>query len=89
MKTAMTELIEWGILNAFNIEGQDGTKYVAIDYEEMKDQFDYLLEKEKQQIIEAFELAYMHGYRDNGKSGEKYYNETFTQPIETKDLKLK
>ena len=50
--TSMNELIQWCIINAFNIEGQDGTKYIAIDYEEMKDQFDYLLEKERKQMID-------------------------------------
>lgn len=40
-----------------------------------------LLKKEQKQIANAFEK----GKYGLGKSGEKYYNETFTQPIETKD----
>jgi hypothetical protein len=35
------------------------------------------LEIEKQQIIDAYEDAYMSGYRDNGNNGINYYNETF------------
>jgi hypothetical protein len=34
-------------------------------------------EMEKQQIIDAFEDGYSFGYRDNGKMGSEYYNETF------------
>lgn len=52
--TSVNELIQWYVLNAFNIEGQDGIKYVAIDYEEMQSQLDYFVEKEKTQIIDAF-----------------------------------
>ena len=32
---------------------------------------------EKQQIIDAFEFGYEAGYDDNGKNGEKYYEEQF------------
>lgn len=53
--TSMNELIQWCILNAFNIEGQDGTKYVAIDYEEMRTQLDYFVEKEKHKELAEFE----------------------------------
>ena len=34
-------------------------------------------EMEKQQIIDAFECGYEAGYDDNGKNGEKYYEEQF------------
>jgi broad-specificity NMP kinase len=54
MQTALQELEEWCIANAFNIEGQDGTKYLAIDYEEMRQLFDNLLAQEKQQIADAY-----------------------------------
>ena len=33
----------------------------------------------EQQIIEAYEAAYMDGYYDIGKLGEQYYNETFNK----------
>ena len=36
-------------------------------------------EMEKQQVIDAFEDGYGSGYRDNGKMGSEYYNETFTK----------
>ena len=39
--------------------------------------FEQAKEMEKQQIIEAFEDGYISGYRDNGKMGSEYYNETF------------
>lgn len=73
-KTAMEQLIQWCISNAFNVEGQDGTKYIAIDYEEMKEQFDGLLEIEKSQIVEAF-VAGTH----ECKSPEQFYNQTYTK----------
>ena len=34
-------------------------------------------EMEKQHIIDAFEEGYGSGYRDNGKLGSEYYDETF------------
>lgn len=50
MKTVLQELIQWTIENAFNVEAQDGTNYIAIDYEEMRTKFDTWLEKEKKQV---------------------------------------
>ena len=44
-------MIEWCIANAFNIEAQEGTKYVAIDYEEMRENFPKWLEIEKKQNV--------------------------------------
>jgi hypothetical protein len=37
MKIAETlnNLIQWAVLNRFDIEAQDGTKLVVIDYEEL------------------------------------------------------
>jgi hypothetical protein len=32
---------------------------------------------EKQQVDDAFEDGYQSGYKDNGISGEQYYNDTF------------
>ena len=34
-------------------------------------------EMHKQEIVKAFDEAYMSGYRDNGNDGINYYNETF------------
>jgi hypothetical protein len=55
MQTALNDLIEWCTVNAFNIEGQDGTEYLAIDYDDMRKLFDSLLAKERQQIVDAFD----------------------------------
>lgn len=57
MQTVLQELIQWCTENAFNIEGQDGTKYLAIDYEDMRQLFDSLLAKERQQIIDAYTVG--------------------------------
>ena len=55
MKTVLQELIQWTIENAFNIEAQDGTNYIVIDHEEMRIKFDEWLEKEKKQVINAYD----------------------------------
>ena len=73
--TSMNELIQWCILNAFNVESQDGIKYVAIDYEEMQSQMDYFLEKEKKQIIDAVEWNY------KSNMGEVYYNAMYSNDV--------
>lgn len=39
--------------------------------------FQQAKEMEKQHIIYAFEEGYGSGYRDNGKLGSEYYDETF------------
>ena len=53
-KTAMDEFIQYCMENAENVESQCGNKMVVVDYELMRDEFERLLEKEKQQIIEAY-----------------------------------
>jgi hypothetical protein len=78
MKTPIQTLIDYCIKNAFNIEGQDGTKYIAIDYDELKLNFDFLLGMEKQIIIDAWNDGQSDGNsRLNLNSGEEYYNENF------------
>ena len=44
-----------------------------------KDEIEQAKEMEKQQIIDAYETAYMDGYYDIGKLGEQYYSETFNK----------
>jgi hypothetical protein len=44
-----------------------------------EDEFEKALEMEKQQIDDAFEDGYQSGYKDNGISGEQYYNDTFKE----------
>jgi hypothetical protein len=75
--TAINELIGWCILNAFNIESQDGTKYMAIDYEEMQSQLDYFIEKEKYQIMRAYEFGEGDAYNFKKEDAEKYYQESY------------
>ena len=75
MKTAMTELIEY-LEKVYNVKE-------IIDWDEYKIE---LLEKEKEQIIEAFEVGYKscdldEAFEINRKlaSGELYYNKTYNQ----------
>ena len=39
--------------------------------------FNQAKEMEKEQIVEAYDKGYEEGYRDNGKFGFVYFNETF------------
>lgn len=69
-KTGLEKAIQWCIENAFNIEGQDGTKYVAIDYEDLRTNFDKwkladaspLNNTEELTIEEITNIAFDHGY---------------------------
>lgn len=45
-KSVVKEIIKWSIENAFNIQTKDGTHYISIDYEEMRENFDEWLEIE-------------------------------------------
>lgn len=78
MKTAMQELEE---------KLKDNLKWIVMnaDYELMDKLFIEGFEKEKEQIIKAYEPKQRSGFRSNGEffsewlSGEKYYNETYNQ----------
>lgn len=35
MKETLNNLIQWAVLNRFDIEAQDGTQLVVVDYEEL------------------------------------------------------
>lgn len=50
-----------------------------LDYQNgfYKKLFEQAKAMEKKQIIDAYEDAYMSGYRDNGNDGINYYNQTF------------
>ena len=78
MKTALQELIQWTIENAFNIEAQDGTTYIAIDHEEIRTKFEGWLEKERDQIAEAYNNASID---DVEFVGYVYYDQTFTDDV--------
>ena len=47
MKTVLQEINEWTTENAFNVEAQDGEKYVVVDIGEMRKKFDEWVKKEK------------------------------------------
>ena len=75
MTTVLQELILWTIKNASNVESQAGINHVMIDYEEMRIKFNEWLEKEKNQVINAYD----QGINEHCKSvnGTEYYIETF------------
>jgi hypothetical protein len=77
MKTVLQEVIQWTLENAFNVEAQDGTNYIAIDHEEMRTKFDEWLEKERDQIAEAFNDVSL----DGDKLGHVYFDQTFTEVV--------
>jgi hypothetical protein len=68
MKTAMQELIEF-------IESTNNTPHVNLT---IMDKAKKLLEKEKEQIIDAYygNIDGVFGYREEG---EEYYNQTYIQ----------
>jgi hypothetical protein len=75
MKTAMTELIEYIELN---IDDNDFIKH------EILEQADKLLEKEKEQLINAHTNAYLIGeddisVDDANEASIKYYNQIYNQ----------
>ena len=73
MKTAMQELIEkldYSIKNS-----KDGYK---INFEWIKFHAEILLEKEKEQILKAFELG-MHECLAYDTNSINYYNQTYNQ----------
>jgi hypothetical protein len=69
MKTAMQELIEYIELN---IDDNDFIKH------EVLEQADNLLEKEKEQIIDAYSQGYGDGVQEPNPNDD-YYNQTYNQ----------
>ena len=67
-KTAMMELIEWLNLNGMKPD---------VGIPAIKDKAQQLLEKEKEQIIEAFDYA--SNSDDKEYADKYYYNETYKQ----------
>jgi hypothetical protein len=70
MKTAMQELfsqLEIEHPNLFNTNTLDGRKFINDYYK--------FFELEKQQIIDAFDIA----CQDEDRIGKEYYNETFNK----------
>lgn len=60
-------------------EKQPNGLYVIDTLEDVVNVFAKAKEMEKQQIDDAFEDGYQSGYKDNGISGEQYYNDTFRE----------
>jgi hypothetical protein len=82
MKTVLQELIQWTIENAFNVEAQDGTTYIAIDHEEMRTKFDEWLEEEREQITNAVKYGFKDATSVNPDvSFDLYYDETFNDDV--------
>ena len=72
MKTAIQELedklkdnLKWIVMNA--------------DYELMDKLFSQALEKEKEQIENAYWASYKEGQYSGDKTAEEYYNQTYNQ----------
>jgi len=85
MKTVLQDLIQWTIENAFNVEGQDGTKYIAIDFEEMRQHFEKWLEQEKKQITMAYFSGLNNSETAKAENSELYCDCVFPKPKETSD----
>jgi hypothetical protein len=67
MKTAMQELIEWVNVNDLSIK-------TSLYNNELINKLKQLQEKEKEQIMKAFESGWNWNY-----DSEKYYKETYNQ----------
>jgi hypothetical protein len=81
MKTAMQELIDKIILESNSDKPTEQQKYILIWVKYMADD---LLEKEKEQIIDAYEDGKQNGMDSITNIhmyiiGEKYYNQTYNQ----------
>ena len=71
MKTAIQELIERAEkANALSVSGSVNYYYVIYELK-------HFLDKEKEQITDAYLSGYDDGERDNSCSSEDYYNSTF------------
>jgi hypothetical protein len=47
MKESLNNLIQWAVKNRFDIEAQDGTQLVVVDYEELIKEILALAEEEE------------------------------------------
>jgi hypothetical protein len=72
MKTAVQELfskLEKEHPNLFNVHSVEGREFINNYY--------YILEMEKQQIIDAYASGYIDGVAQNKITAEQYYNDNF------------
>jgi hypothetical protein len=76
MKTALQELREWVITNRneAHVNCLDEFKNAM---NQCLNNIDRLLEKEKQQITEAYDSGWNNGYRKAFDGGKKYYETTY------------
>ena len=80
MKTPIQEVIDF--VNDINDNDRSGFDYY---YQSIMNKLNELLEKEKEQIVETFEIGIsevvneQHGKLDYDMSGEIYYNQTYNQ----------
>lgn len=77
--TAMQELIDWS-QNDLEIYNEDTDEALRI-FKAIKDKATELLEKEKEQIEEAFIDGKCEGMHSKSKSSEEYFNEKFNELI--------
>jgi hypothetical protein len=61
----------------FRIDHLERRLNISISFEDMMTLKKEAKEMEKEQIINGFEEGFKENYRDNGISGEQYYNETY------------
>jgi threonyl-tRNA synthetase len=71
METAMTQFLEW-------LENSSNVKDDILNWETVKEN---ALEKEKEQIIDAYWASYKEGQYSGDKTAEEYYNQTYNQKI--------
>ena len=77
MKTAMQELIEWLDIAIEELKGNDSTDF-AEGLVAARVKANKALEKEKEQILRAFELG-MHECLAYDANSIEYYNQTYNQ----------
>jgi hypothetical protein len=83
-KTVVQKLIDWCIINAFEAEHPGGGKYMLLNYDEMKKNFESLIEQEKQQIIYAHSsgIRFMAGNTIIPQDVSKQYYERLINGLE-------
>jgi hypothetical protein len=79
MKTAMQELIEWGDEMLLKYPQKN------LGFGEVIDKSEELLEKEKEQIIDAYKngygVSFIDGDNRNFSRPQEYYNQTYNNGI--------
>jgi hypothetical protein len=71
----MQTSIEW--LFDYVAAQEVGNYRIILDTRDLEEAYEEAKEMHKQEIVKAFDEAYMSGYKDNGNDGINYFNETF------------